>query len=101
MPRYSTVALISNDPESHGVYDNPIPEERTTYCEVRSVTRAESYDALSHGLHPEWTLVLSDYQEYQDEPTCRFEGHLYRILRTYTREDHHIELVIERMVDSV
>ena len=99
MPRYSTVALIQDTPSAHGVYDNPVPLEHTTYCEVKSVTRVESYEALSHGLHPSWVLVLADYREYQEEPTCRFEGNLYRILRTYVRDDNCIELTIERMVE--
>lgn len=99
MARYSTVALIQDTPAPHGVYDNPVPFERTVYCEVRSVSRAETYEALTHGLHPELTLVLSDHAEYMEEPTCRFNGKMYRIIRTYVRDDMQIELVLERMVN--
>lgn len=97
MIRASTVTLISTLPDAHGVYDAPALMEREVACDVESVTRIEAYTALNHGLHPSWVLVLSDYAEYDDEQTCRFEGKLYKILRTYTRPDHRIELVIERV----
>lgn len=65
-------------------------------CDVQSVGMREVYEAMTHGHRPEWTLVLSDYAEYRDERTCVFEGTRYRIMRTYVRPDHRIELTIER-----
>lgn len=97
MIRPSAVTLISSLPDAHGVYDAPALAEREVGCDVQSVTRREAYEALSHDLHPEWVLILSDYAEYQDELTCRFEGKLYKIIRTYVRPDSRIELTIERV----
>ena len=99
MIRASTVTLISTLPDAHGVYDAPALLEREVACDVVSVSRNEAYAAMNHNLKPAWTLILSDYGEYQDEQTCRFEGNLYRIIRTYTRSDHRIELILERVTN--
>lgn len=101
MPRASVVTLITDSPVPHGVYDDPEVIERKVYCVVKSVTRNEAYEALSHGLHLSWVLVLSHYAEYKDELTCRFEGTLYNIVRTYVRDDNAIELVLERATDQI
>lgn len=66
------------------------------YCDVQSVGMREAYEAMAHGHHPEWTLVLSDYEEYSNERVCLFEGTRYRIMRTYVRSDFRIELTLER-----
>lgn len=100
MIRASAVTLISSLPDAHGIYDAPAPVEREVTCDVMSVTRTEMYEALSHGLHPSWILILSDYAEYQDELTCRFEGSLYKILRSYVRADSRIELTIEKVMST-
>lgn len=97
MIRASALTLIDTVPGPHGVYEAPALSERTVPCEVQSVTRREAYEALSHGLHPEWVLVLADWAEYGGQQTLRFEGNLYKVLRTYTRNDHKIELTVERM----
>lgn len=97
--RSSVVTLVTRVPAPHGVYETPTETERTVYCTVQSVSRAEHYDALSHGLSPELVLVLSNYAEYQDESLCRFEGREYKVLRTYTRQDSAIELVLERVTN--
>lgn len=99
MIRASVVTLIGAVPEANGVYDAPARAERTVYCDVQSVTRAEAYDALNHGLHPSLVLVLGDYAEYRDEMACRFEGKLYKVLRTYIRKDNRIELTVERVTN--
>lgn len=100
MIRPSAVTLISSLPDAHGIYDAPAPVEREVGCDVMSVSRAEMYEALSHGMHPTWVLILSDYAEYQDELMCRFEGSLYKILRTYVRPDSRIELTVEKVMST-
>lgn len=97
MIRASTVTLYADTPTAHGVYSSVPRTGREVMCDVQSVSRAEMYDALSRGMRPVWVLVLSDYAEYNDEIDCLFEGKQYRIIRTYVRNDHRIELTIERM----
>ena len=74
----------------------PAETGREVFCDVQSVGMREAYEAMAHGHHPEWTLVLSDYGEYQNERVCLFEGVRYRIMRTYVRSDFRIELTLER-----
>lgn len=99
MIRASVVTLVSAVPEAHGIYDSPAASTREVPCNVQSVGRREYYEAKSHGLSPEWVLVLGDYAEYNDELTCIFEGKHYKIVRTYTRSDNRIELTVERMTN--
>lgn len=68
-------------------------------CEVQSVHQAEFYTALSQGFKPACVLILSNYAEYQDEERCIFEGKNYKIIRTYIRSDHRIELTLERVTN--
>lgn len=97
MIRPTTVTLLSALPQAHGVYEAPAIEGREVFADVQSVTRREAYEALSHGMHPEYILVLGDYSEYRDELYCVLEGRRYKILRAYVRADRRIELTIERV----
>lgn len=97
MIRASVVTLIGETPESAGVHETTVTENRVRYCDVQSVGRRETYDAMSHNLHPEWVLILGDYAEYDGETRCIFEGKRYKVIRTYVRSDSRIELTIERM----
>ena len=99
MIRASVVTLVAATPDAHGVYDSPATSTREVPCDVQSVGRREFYEAKTHGLSPEWVLVLSDYAEYQDELICIFEGKPYKIVRTYTRNDNRIELTVERVTN--
>lgn len=96
MIRSSTVTLLAGVPEPRGVFQTPAETGREVFCDVQSVGMREVYEAMTHGHRPEWTLVLSDYAEYQGERVCIFEGTRYRILRTYVRADFAIELTLER-----
>ena len=69
---------------------------RDVFCEVRSVGMREKYQAQAVGLLPELVFVLADYYEYEDEQKLRYRGKEYRILRTYIKETHEIELVVTR-----
>lgn len=96
MVRADTLILIgvSNDPR--GVYDAPAETQRQVLCTVRSVGMRESYEAMAHGLHPEWVFQLTHAFEYQGEKACLFQGVRYTILRTYVTEADGIELTAER-----
>lgn len=96
MIRSSTVTLITGAHEPRGAFVDPVETGREVYCDVQSVGMREAYEAMAHGHHPEWVLVLSDYGEYQGERICSFEGARYRIMRTYVRSDYAIELTLER-----
>ena len=69
---------------------------RDVFCKVRSVGMKEKYQAQAIGLLPELVFVLADYYEYDDEQKVRYRDKEYRILRTYIKDTHEIELVVTR-----
>jgi hypothetical protein len=60
---------------------------------LRSVTRAEFYQAQAVGYNPEKTFVLADYLDYNDESLVKHDGQLFRVLRTY-RDDQELEIIV-------
>lgn len=101
MVRADVLTLISETPEAHGRFDEPTETRRDVYCTVRSVGMREAYEALSHGLRPEWVFVLTHSFEYQGEKRCEFRGLPYTVLRTYVTEADGIEITVERGVQRV
>lgn len=70
------------------------------FAEVKSVGMREKYEALQAGLNPEFTFVLADYLEYDDEPEIEYQGKRYRMIRTY-RNGQTIEIVVTRDASEV
>lgn len=96
MVRADVLTLIDEIQGSHGRFDQASETRRQVYCTVRSVGMRESYEALSHGLRPEWVFVLSHSFEYRGEKRCEFHGVEYTVLRTYVTESDGIEITVER-----
>lgn len=94
------ITLIS---ETHSVneYGDAVITEarREVFCAVKSVGMRETYEALSVGLKPEFTFILADYYEYENEERVEYEGVEYRVLRTY-RNSTQLEMVVTRSVDA-
>jgi len=68
---------------------------RDVFAEIRSIGMKEKYEALQAGLNPEYTFVLADYYEYDDEDEIQYGGKTYRVIRTY-RNGQTIEIVVTR-----
>ena len=66
---------------------------RDVLAGLRSVTRAEFYQAQTAGYKPELVFVLADYLDYADEPRVKYAEKLYRVLRTY-RVGQELEIVV-------
>lgn len=90
------LTLIAEDPKAHGVTDKPKETGRTVYCTVRSVGMNEAYQALANGLQPQFVFVLSDFDDYEGEKVCEYNGVRYRVVRTY-RKNQGIELTVEEV----
>lgn len=97
MVRADVVTLLGEDPKAHGVFDAPELTEREVYCEVKSVSQTEAYQARATGLNPEYRLVLSHSFEYKGEKLCDFRGIRYSIIRTYVNESDGVELTVQRV----
>lgn len=96
MVRADVLTLIGEVQGSHGRFEAASELHRQVYCTVRSVGMREAYEAMSHGLHPEWVFVLTHSFEYHGEKRCIFHGVEYRVIRTYVNENDGIEITAER-----
>ena len=78
---------------------NQIPEkvETVVYCDLKSITRVEYYNAASQGIKPEIVFVIHKF-EYNGEKEILFEGEKYKVIRTYSTNFEEIELTCERVV---
>lgn len=95
MYRADVIDLIAEDPVAHGFFEAVTEVHRTVFCEVRSVTRNEAYQARSVNLFPEYVFKLSLEDEYKGEKHCIYKNILYDVIRTYMLDDG-IELTVQR-----
>ena len=95
MKRYTVVYLIAEDPQAHGVLADHRRVERKVYAVMRSVGMRETYEAMGHGITPERVFDLAAPEEYRDEKWVRWNGDLYRIVRTYMSGET-LSLTVER-----
>ena len=100
MIRAEILTLIREDPEAHGVGDEPAETEREVYCIVKSIGMQEAYQAMGIGLNPELKVVLAHEFEYQGEAICEMNGNRYKIIRTYINEGDGIELTLQRITGN-
>ena len=99
MRRVGIVYLITESPEARGVLDETTETRRKTYCEERSLSMAEVYQASATGFSPSFRLRQPQDFEYRGETLCEYKGERYRIIREY-RDDKTgdaTELTLERI----
>lgn len=95
MERMTTIDLIAENPQAHGVYEQFAAAPRTVMAEVRSITMREFYTAKAAGITPEIVFVLADYAEYGGEKLIDYNDQRYRVVRTYVT-GQTIEIYAER-----
>lgn len=95
MDRSNVIYLVSKSytQNSIGAFI-PVNTERMVYCDVRSITRTEWYDAGRQGFKPELMFVMFA-PDYHGEDELLFNGHRYGIYRTYIAQNESIELYCE------
>ena len=99
MKRVGIVYLITEAPEARGVLDAATETRRKTYCEEKSLSMSETYQARASGFSPQFRLVLPQDFEYRGETICEYKGERYRIIRDYRDEKtgNSTELTLERI----
>lgn len=98
MKRVGIVYLITESPEARGVLDTPTETPRKTYCEEKSLSLTEVYQARATGHAPTIRLVLPQDFEYRGETVCKYKGERYAIIRDYRDEkSDSTELTLERI----
>lgn len=58
-------------------------EQRELVATLRSIGQSEFYQAHAAGYKPELKFVLADYLDYNGEDLIKYDGNLYRVLRTF------------------
>ena len=61
------------------------------YCKQKSIKQSEFYQASQVGLKPEFVIETSMF-DYSGQEEIEVDGVLYKIYRTFEREDEIIEL---------
>ena len=91
--------LITEAPEARGVLDAATETRRKTYCEEKSLSMSEVYQANATGFSPSIRLLLPQDFEYRGETICEYKGERYKIIRDYTDEKNgnSTELTLERI----
>lgn len=98
MKKVGVVYLITENPEAKGVLETPTELRRKTYCEERSVSMMEKYQAEAKGHSPTIRLKLPLDFEYKGETICEYKGERYSIFRDYSDEKSvGTELTLERI----
>lgn len=99
MKRVGIVYLITETPEAKGVLDIATETRRKTYCEEKSLSMSETYQARASGFAPTIRLVLPQDFEYRGETLCEYKGERYKIIRDYRDEKtgNSTELTLERI----
>ena len=99
MKRVGIVYLITEAPEARGVLDAATETRRKTYCEEKSLSMSEVYQARASGFAPTIRLLLPLDFEYRGETLCEYKGERYRIIRDYRDEKtgNATELTLERI----
>lgn len=99
MKRVGIVYLIAETPEAKGVLDAATETRRKTYCEEKSLSMNETYQARASGFSPQFRLRLPQDFEYKGETICEYKGERYNIIRDYRDEKNgtSTELTLERV----
>ena len=67
---------------------------REVIAQPGGVNRNEFYKAAAVGMTPSVVFIVSE-ADYQEERLIRFDGKLYRVIRSYPLSNRKIELVCQ------
>ena len=92
----SNVIYLVNETYTKDATGQSIAAEtrREVYCDVRSITRTEWFEAGRAGLQPGYVFIMFA-PDYQGEKIAEYNGHRYGIYRTYIGRNERIELYVE------
>lgn len=70
------------------------------FCEVKSISMSEFYQANAEGFKPELKFVIADYLDYNDERIVNYDGRDYEVIRTYRSQGNSLEITVQRQVNK-
>lgn len=95
MDRSNIIYLIS-ETYTQDAIGQPIASEtrRQVFCDVRSITRTEWFDAGRNGLQPAYVFTMFA-PDYENEKIVEFNGNRYGVYRTYRARNEVLEVYTE------
>ena len=84
---------IKNDVDDIGDVVETVTRN-TIFCNEKSISQSEFYQAHAQGLKPQIKLVIK-VADYNKEQVVECEGVRYRVLRTFKSSSEDIELVLD------
>lgn len=95
MDRSNVIYLIS-ETKSQDAIGQYVSEEarKMVYCDVRSVSMTEWFDAGRDGMKPSLCFIMFA-PDYEGEKIVEYNGKRYGIYRTYVGRNERIELYTE------
>lgn len=96
MDRSSILTLITTTQtqDTDGVW-RPTSTRREIYCDVRSISRDEFFEAGRNGLNPAYQFDVFG-PDYQGERICEWAGERFAIYRAYQTRTDTLELYAQR-----
>lgn len=96
MDRSSQITLLSATYETDDIgQELETLTETTVFCDVRSISRDEFFEAGRNGLNPAFQVTMNRY-EYNGEKECIYNDVKYGIYRSYVGRGENIELYLEK-----
>ena len=77
----------------------PIESSNTVFCDVKSISRSEFYNASVAGLKPSLTFIIKLY-EYSEETMLEYNSKQYKVIRNYRKNSEEIELTCEEVAGN-
>lgn len=68
----------------------------TIFCNIKSISQSEFYQAAQAGLRPSITFIVHLF-EYEGQKKVKYNGLEYNVIRTYATGLEEIELICERV----
>lgn len=75
--------------------EKAVVKERTVFCMLSSVNRAEFFQAGKNGFKPSLIIYLQS-EEYDDQEELKYRNEVYKVYRSFVRSDGYIELSCEK-----
>jgi SPP1 family predicted phage head-tail adaptor len=88
---------ITSAPDGYGGFTDA-ETARTVFCDRKSVKVTEFYQAHATGLKPEILLVIRSV-DYDDENKLRFNGKVYDVLRSHSKNGELVELTCAKRTE--
>lgn len=97
---FNETAFLITRAISYDSLGNSIAQEtkKEVFVQKKSIRMREFYSAAEVGLKPDFTLVLADYYDYNNEKRVEYDGKVYDITRIYRRANR-LELTITERTD--